>query len=124
MHFNFYLAARNRFNITKDRKEKNRKKKLFKTHGFPLPSVSYQTHDIACRAHVIQVFSLNLFLSDADFHAPMAACKIESKINPLLVFATPLGFVLLIYLKHVDGTLTMESQRVHNFVGAYFVEKC
>ena len=73
---------------------------------------------------MIQVFSLNLFLSDADFHAPTAACKIESKINPLLVFATPLGFVLLIYLKHVDGTLTMESQRVHNFVGAYFVEKC
>ena len=53
MHFNFYLAASKPL-ITKDRKEKNLGRKNFLKHtDFPLPSVSYQTHDIACRAYVI-----------------------------------------------------------------------
>ena len=34
-----------------------------------------------------------MYLSGADFHATTAACKIEIKINPLLVFATPLDSV-------------------------------
>ena len=47
-----------------------------------------------------------MYLSGADFHATTAACKIEIKIIPLLAFATPLDLMEIIYLKHVDGTLT------------------